>query len=253
MKIFYCTSLFCLSLISFNTYSQFEIGGEPEPKISDTLIKIKNDIEPKRELVGSTEVFLGSTWSKSNRILKENGELYGKPLGKREDEKSLTTWSYSMGFRNYLYKHVAMEGGISLIKNGESYQFKDTDTTFNYQTTYSYIAMPVKLYYVLGDEIRLLVGGGIIPQMFNQFRQDQQWTGTHVEKGDSTFKTKSNYNSFVVSACLNASLQIRYSKSWSIYITPEYRWQLNSSYIKIDNYVHYARVFGLNFGFVYQL
>lgn len=253
MKIFYHTCLIFVTLTSFNSFSQLEIGASPENKKSDTLIKLKNDIEGKRELEGSTEIFIGSNCSSSFRYLTENGAIFGKPLGTRSDEKSLTTWSYSLGFRNYLHKHVALEGGVSYIKNGESYQLKNKDTAMNYQTTYSYIAMPIRLYYSMGDQIRFLIGGGIIPQMFNGYRQDQQWTNHKGETGTTTIKTKNNYNSFVLSACLDASLQIRYSKSFSIFITPEYRWQLNSTYLNIDNYIHKARAFGVNFGFVYQL
>jgi len=253
MKIFYHSSLIFLSLISFNSISQMEIGGTSERKKSDTLISLTNHIPQKRELKGSTEIFIGTNCSVGNRYLVPNKGFYGKPLGERANEKSFTTWSYALGFRNYIHKNSAFEGGISLMKNGESYQYKTADSSYNYQTTYTYIGMPLKIQYTLGDEIRLLVGGGLTPQLFNEYKQNQQWTTQLNEKGAATIKTKNGFNSFVISASISASLQIRYSKSWSIYITPEYRWQLNSSNASIDKYRHYARVLGINFGFAYQL
>ena len=253
MKIFYHTSLFLLSFISFNAYSQIAIGGEEKKEKSDSLIKLTNEIAPKRDLKGSTEIFAGTNCSSSFRVLSINGNLYGKPIGERANESKLNTWSYAIGFRNYLTKNFAIEGGISFLKNGEGYKFKTTDSTYNYQTTYAYIAMPIKVYYAIGEEIRFLVGGGIIPQTFNQYKKEQQWITHSGSNETATIKTKNNYNSFVVSACLDASIQIRYSKSWSIYVTPEYRWQLNSSNMKTSAYNHYARTAGVSFGFVYQL
>lgn len=252
MKIFYHTCLFCLTLISFNIHSQIAIGENTEPK-KDTLIKLKNDIKPKREIDGSTEVFGGSIWSKSNRKLVENGDVFGDSLGKRADEQSLTTWSYVLGFRNYLTRNFAIEGGIGLMKNGESYHFEGADSTFDYQTTYTYIAMPLKFNYCYGNEIRFMSGIGVIPAMFTKYRQAQQWENNVNEKGDIKINNKSGYNSFIISGCLNAGIQLKYSPSWSIYVIPEYRFQLNSSYTKIDSYKHYSRAYGINFGFVYQL
>lgn len=252
MKIFYHTCLFTFSLISFNIHSQITIGEDPEPK-KDTLITLKNNIKSKRDIDGSTEVFLGTIWSKSNRELIMNGDLFGDSLGERANEKNLTTWSYAIGFRNYLTPHFAIEGGIGLFKNGESYHFEGADSTFDYQTTYTYIAMPVKFNYCYGNEIRFMSAIGIIPAMFNQYAQTQQWENSAHEKGKEKFKTKSGYNSFVISACINAGVQIKYSPAWSIYIMPEYRFQLNSSYTEINAYKHYSRAFGINFGFVYQL
>lgn len=252
MKIFYHTCLFSLTLISFNIHSQVTIGEESEPK-KDTLIKLKNDIKPKREIDGSTEVFLGTIWSKSDRKLIENGDLFGDSLGERANEKNLSTWSYVLGFRNYLTPHFAIEGGIGLYKNGESYHYEGADSTFDYQTTYTYIAMPLKFNYCYGNEIRFMSGIGIIPAMFSQYRQTQQWKNSVNEKGEDKITTKNGYNSFIISGCINAGIQLKYSPAWSIYIMPEYRFQLNSSYTKIDAFKHYSRAYGVNFGFVYQL
>jgi hypothetical protein len=253
MKILYPCTLFVLSLISFNSFCQITIGEDSATTRTDTLVQLKNNLKPKRELDGSTEIFFGTTWANSNRKLIENGDFYGKELGLRADETKITTWSYNLGFRNYVHKNIAIEGGISLLKNGESYAFKGTDSTFNYQTTYSYIAMPLKVNYTYGEEIRLMIGTGFIPQMFTQYQHEQQWTNSVNAEESESLKTKNGYSSFLMSAVVSAGVQIKYSHSFSIYIIPEYRWQLNSSYFKVDPYKHYARVLGVNFGFVYQL
>ena len=253
MKIFYHTCIFYITFISFNLNSQILVGDSPEVVKEDTVkIKLKDEIEPKRDLLGSTELLFTSTWSRSNRSLIENGELYGKPLGIRVDEKYLNTWSYSLEVRRYATKNIALQAGIGLMKNGESYDYTDKDTSYNYTSTYSYIAMPIRIMYYHGDEIRFLGGIGITPAMFNKYAKEENWKDSKGTETSAKFSTISGYNSFLLNATIHAGIQIKYSKSWSIFCMPEYRWQLNTSSLKQDPYNHYARVFSVNFGLVYQ-
>lgn len=235
-------------MISFEIHSQIEVVSDSKNSKKDTVKRKNSTI-----LKGTTEIFIETNWGKSFRKLEKNGDLYGKELGTRADEKSITTWSYGLGFRNYLSEHLAWEGGVSLLKNGEKYDYKAIDTTFSYQTTYTYIAMPVKFYYCVGKQFRLFIGGGLIPQFFNHYRQDQQWTQKFNQTGSATIKTNSDLNSFLLSGCLTTILQFNYTKNWSFFVSPEYRTQLNSTYLKTNSYKHYARTYGINFGFVYSL
>jgi hypothetical protein len=253
MKIFYHTSIFFLSLISFNLNSQILIGEEPvEVKKDSARIRLKDEITPKRDLLGSTEAVFSSTWSKSNRKLIENGDKYGKPLGLRADETSLDTWSYSLEFRHYATKHFAFQAGISYMRNGESYAFKDTDTSYNYTSTYTYTAMPIRLMYYHGDEIRFFGGVGFIPAMFNKYSTTENWKDSKGIETSASSSTKNGFNTVLFSATIHAGIQLKYSKSWSIFCLPEYRWQLNSTFLKQAAFQHYARAFSINFGLVYQ-
>ncbi len=249
MKIFNHTCLFFITFISFNLNSQILIGEPTEPVKKDSVKKIKQKITKD----GSSELVFSTSWNYCNRKLIENGDLYGSPLKLRADEKSLATWNYSFGFRSYFMKNFAFESGLTYMKNGESYQFEGSDSTFNYQTTYSYIAMPLKILYSKGEKFRFLAGGGIIPQMFLNYRQEQQWENNKHEKSTASIKSTTDFNTFILSASINTGIQLNLSPSWSIYFMPEYRWQLNTSLGKIDSYKHYAKVFSLNFGLVYQL
>ena len=252
MKLFHLIFILLVSLTSFKVSSQIIIGETTEPLKSDIRKQKKENLPLNQELDGSTEIYFSSSWSESYRKLVENGSLYGLPLYKRADEKNLSTWSYSLGFRNFVSKKILFEGGISYMKNGESYQYKESDSSFNYQSTYSYIGMPVKAYYFFGKDIRFFVGGGLIPQMFVQYRQEQQWENKVNTKSTATIKSTNDFNSFVMSAAANVGIQLKYSKFWSIFVMPEYRWQLNTSLSKTADYKHYARVFSVGFGLVYR-
>lgn len=254
MKFLYHTSIFCLLSISFNLNSQILIGEDPKEVKKDTVhIKLKSKNTEKRELIGSTELLFNSSWSNSDRKLVENGEKYGKPLGIRVDETKLSTWSYSLEFRNYLTKSIALQAGLSYLQNGERYDFKDTDTAYNYKSTYTYIAMPIRFMYYHGDKIRLIGGGSLIPAMLNKNKKTENWTDRNDKETSASLSTTTGYNSFIINASVQAGVQVKFSNSFAVYVMPEYRWQLNSSYIDYAAYKHFARVFQLNFGLVYQL
>lgn len=241
--------LFLLLLITAgqDAFSQIEISEETQKK--------EERVIPTVPTIG-TEVFAIFNWSSTNRLLEENpakNGLFADSLGTRADEFKLGTWSYGIGFRSQTHDHFMWQGGISLLRNGESYEFTDTDTSFSYQTRYTYVSMPFKAFYTYGNQFKVYVGGGLIPQMFVGYRQDQQWETSTNAKGDETIKTRSGYASFVLSAVANIGIQVRTGAKTTLIVEPEYRYQLTNSYEKTDSYRHLGRAFGINFGLTYKL
>lgn len=235
-------------LLIFSTKAQVVIGGDEE---------IKNDKPAKekkqREIDGKTSVYVMSNWSATSRLLIENEGLYAEPLGTRADETGLNTWSFGIGLRNSIHKNVFWDGGISYYRNGESYLFNGADTMFAYQTYYNYIAMPLRINATIGEDFQWNAGAGIVPQMFSSYRQEQQWETTTDSKGDETIKTNSGYNTFAISAIFNIGLTMNFSNGWGVFVSPEARIQLNSTYREIDPYIHKGRMFGVSFGLTRKL
>jgi hypothetical protein len=232
----------------FSTNAQVVIGGDDEVK-NDKPVKEKK----QKTVDGKTSVYLMSNWSVTNRSLTENEGLYAEPLGKRADESALNTWSFGLGLRNSIHENVYWDGGISFYRNGESYLFNGQDTMFAYQTYYSYIAMPLRINATVGKDFQWNAGAGIVPQMFSSYHQEQQWETTTDSKGDETIKTNSGYNTFAISAIFNVGLTMNFSNGWGLFVSPEARIQLNSTYREIDPYVHKGRIFGVSFGLIRNL
>lgn len=199
------------------------------------------------------EVFALSNWSNTNRRLIENEGLYGDTLGQRRLEEGLNIWSFGIGIRSRITEHISWQGGISLTRNGESYNFEGTDSTYAYQTRYSYIGMPVKVNYVTGDKFRFIGGIGLIPQMFVRYSQDRQWTTTTNHQESELVKTNVGYNTVVLSGIISAGAQVRYSDRYIFSVIPEYRYQFNSSYVTKDSFKHFGRAFGVNISLSYLL
>ena len=177
----------------------------------------------------ATSIFASATWSSTNRTLVPNDGLFGEPLGARADETKLNIWSFTLGFRTEVHRNVAWEGALSYMRNGERYLFEDTDTSYMYTSQYSYIAVPFKFYYTCGDELKLLVGAGLVPQMFTGFTQNSVSENSKSIRVKEELKTNIGYSSFVISAVFNIGAQLKVGDRWSVLMLPEYKLQLNSS------------------------
>lgn len=236
---------------AFSGLSQIELGGEEEP--ANSKVERVEEIKDKQEKDGSTEVYFVTNWSSTSRKLETNEGPFGDSLGEREFEKSLNKWSFGIGFRNKLNDFVSIQAGISYMRNGESYLFEETDSLFKYSTTYTYIAMPVKVLFTYGDEIKFLAGGGITPQIFMEYEQNQEWRDSVNATGDLTIEKKNGYSSFALSAALNIGVQFQFSDNWTLLFMPEYRIQLTDSYEVTDSFNHFGRALGFDLGLTLKL
>lgn len=242
-NIFLTSLLFAVT----SAYGQVELSKEAtkqeqKKKEKEEKVKVEKD--------HLTEVFLHGNWSYTTRKLVSNDGFFGDSLGERANETGMGNWSLGLGIRNSVTKHLTWEGGISMFLNGEKYSFSDnlTDSTYSYTTRYMYIAMPLKLYYTYGESIQLMAGAGIVPQMFIRTRQLIHYASENGTETDEDVKTKIGYNPFVVSAVFNLGVKFRVGESWSVFILPEYKLQLTSSYSRNDSYKHFGRSIGVNAG-----
>ncbi|MFZ9027822.1 MAG: outer membrane beta-barrel protein [Crocinitomicaceae bacterium] len=233
------TMIFWASL----SFAQIEISEETQ-EVEDVILPLDTRY---------TEAYFHANWSSTSRKLIENDAPFGDTLGNRIFEGKLNRWSYGVGFRSRLNDYLSWEGGISLLRNGESYLYEAADTMYSYNTTYIYIGMPIKVMFTYGQQIRVYAGGGILPQMFVQYRQDQEWLTTLDYREKNTITANNGYNSFVFSLVFNAGVQMDITKNMAMYVMPEFRYQLTSSYEKQDDFKHYGRALGLNLGLTYKL
>lgn len=243
-------SFFFISLTSFG---QIQVGGdakEEKPEKKEKPVKL----EQEKKSDDSTEVFFGTNWSQTNRRLETNDNIFGDTIGARANEVGIGAWSFGLGIRTKLNKFLLFEGGISYMKNGETYNFQGTDTSHTYTNKYSFIGMPLKLYYYYEvKDFRFQIGIGGIPQMALKFKQDSKTIDTEGTETSESIETKVGMNSFVISAVANIGIQYEFMPTWSIYVSPEYRVQLNSSYLTSNKFKHFGNALGVSFGLVKSL
>jgi hypothetical protein len=252
----YITVLFALLTCS-SSFAQIVNPNEDkkEEKKEENLVD-KAGIRQERELDNQTSIYFNTNWSNTSRALTVNEGLFAEEIGERANEVSANFWSFGAGIRADLNKHLRFSTGLSVIRNGEKYSFVGEDSTFNYVSKYTYVAMPLVLEFVHGNELKFSFGAGVVPQMLVRYKQEQEWTNPVNAEETNVIKLKGtdqNYNPFLISAVVNAGIQYKYGKYWSLYFIPEARFQLPSTYAKNYKYVQKVTAIGFNIGLAYQL
>jgi len=189
------------------------------------------------------------------RTLVSNDDFLPTPLGERANENSLNIWSHQLGICIGLSRHLYLDGGVSWLQNGEAYAFEalDSDSTFSYQTRYRYLALPLQVKMTFGDQFKFYGGIGIIPALYQGFRQDLQWSNALGAKYDDEVKVNNAMNSFAFSWMGSVGIETQFDNYYTLRFGALYRQQLNNSYSPFEDYMHKSVGWGLNLGLAKKL
>jgi opacity protein-like surface antigen len=184
------------------------------------------------------------------RGLASNDAFLPTPLGERANESSLTAWSQQLGLCLGLSKFIYLDGGVSWMQNGEAYAFSDSnsDSTYNYQTRYRYLALPLQLKLTFGDKFKFYGGLGMVPALYQGYKQDIQWTNALGAKYDDQIKINNAMNSFTISWIGSAGIDLQLDEDYRVRLGFLYRKQLNNSFGPYEDYVHKSYGWGINIG-----
>jgi hypothetical protein len=231
-------SVIFFTLISFSHSSQITFA---KKETKDSLYR------------NQAYVFINRT--NTYRTLIPNEDFIPGNLGERVNEKSLNTYSFGIGLKGHILKNLIWDGGMAYIQNGEQYNFASiiNDSTFAYQTYYKYIAMPLKLNFTFGKSVRIFGGAGILPQLFLNYKQKQQWETALGSRESNIIKTKDGFNTFITSAVFNLGISFHSKNGYGIFVNPEYRLQLQNGLGKTSYFKHKSYGFGFSAGITKEL
>jgi hypothetical protein len=184
------------------------------------------------------------------RSLVSNDAFLPTPLGERANETELTAWSQQLGICMGLSQHFYLDGGVSFMQNGEAYAFSslDTDSTFAYQTRYRYLALPLQLKMTFGDKLKFYGGAGIVPGLYQGYKQDLQWSNALGAKYDDQITVNNAMNSFTISWLASVGITAPLGNNYALRFGALYRKQLNNSYSPYEDYIHKSYGWGFNIG-----
>jgi hypothetical protein len=227
--------LLFLFLQTFSAYSQ---------------ITFANSTNSKKDSVVKNQVYGFFNITNSKRFLSPNYDFLPEELGERSNERSLNTYSFGLGLKGLISRNFIWDGGIVYFQNGEQYDFKSLagDSSFNYQSYYKYIAMPVRLNFTIGKSVKFFGGIGIVPQILVNYRQNQQWETKLGNREENSIKSKDGFSSFVASALFNLGLELQLNTGFGFFVSPEYRYQLMNTYTKTSSFIYRSYGFGVNIG-----
>jgi len=212
-------------------------------------------VNSKIKAVYPTSYYFETQRMQMFRSLLSNDNFLPTPLGERANEIPLSTWSHQIGICVGLSRFVYFDGGVSWMQNGEAYTFEslDSDSSFNYQTRYRYLALPLQLKMAFGDQFKFYGGIGIVPGLYQDYKQDLQWTNPLGAKYDDVVKINNNMNSFQFSGLGSVGIEAQLDNNYTIRFGALYRRQFNNSYNPYDAYVHKSFGWGLNLGLCKKL
>ena len=196
-------------------------------------------------------VFIGAGYSIGSHRLEENGDLFGRPLGIRAEEKMVNRWTYQAGVRNRINKFLSFEAGLSIDRYGESYKFESTttDSVYSYDRKYNMLALPVILYFTYGKRVQVLAGAGFqpyIPMGMKTKYSIIDSLGSDVSPKE--LKTIEGLNSAGINLLFSAGVQYRFSKYVSAYVIPAYSMGLTNIYSKQEPHREWLNAFNIRFG-----
>ena len=227
----YLKVLTFLLILPTSSHAQIETGKADGGKLSKPK-KTKRVIQEKAVIENPNTIFyFGGGFGVSYRDLTENKGLFGKPLGERVNETSVFVPNFTLGVKTNIKSNFFLDLGVSYAASGEQYRFKLNDSTYNYKSTYSYFAIPIKVQYVAGNKWKLIAGIGLQPQIFTGFKKDITWTDMNGKSGGKTIK-KDDINFFSIAALANVGVSWQFRKNTSLFLLPEFRYDLSNTYLK---------------------
>jgi len=207
--------------------------------------------DPEKNMLDFT-VFLGAGYSIGSHRLAENGDLFGREIGIRAEEKMVNRWTYQAGVRNRINRFLSFEAGLSIDRYGESYSFESatSDSVYSYERSYNMLALPIQLYFTYGKRVQFLAGVGIQPYIPLGMRTEftiMDSLGTDISPA-SDAKTIEGLNSAGISLLFSAGVQYRFSKYVSAYVIPAYSYGLTNIYSRQEPHKEWLNALNIRFG-----
>jgi hypothetical protein len=198
-------------------------------------------------------VFLNQT--NSFRSLIPNEDFIPGNLGEKKYEKVLKTYSFGLGLKGFLHKNVIWDAGLMYLQNGEQYEFNSitSDSSFSYQNYYKYIAMPVKINFTVGHKVRVFGGVGLVPQLFLNYRQNQQWETTLGSRESNKIESKDGFNTFIASVAYNLGISLHSKNGYGLFISGDYRAQIQNGFNKLSYFKHKSSGTGFSIGITKEI
>nr|WP_294861130.1 hypothetical protein [uncultured Fluviicola sp.] len=199
--------------------------------------------------------FIGAGYSIGSHKIEPNGDLFGRPVGLRADEKMVNRWTYQVGVRNRIHRFFSIEAGLSIDRYGESYKYESptTDSAYSYDRKYNMLALPVQVYFTYGKRIQFLAGAGIQPYIPLSLKTKTTILDLHGNNvSPDPTRTIEGLNSAGINLLFSAGVQYRFSKFASVYLIPSYSKGLSNIYGKQEPHKEWLNALNIRFGMAFH-
>lgn len=176
-----------------------------------------------------------------------------KSYANRLKETSVNTGGIEVGSYVELTKNIDLGVGISFFGGGEQWMYSDSisDSSFMYTNKYRQVAVPLRVHFHLGKELKWVTFVGLIPSSILSKRYESSYTnekGTLVENEIESKQDNINSFQFIGSAGTGVSYHF---ENTSIFLLGEYRHHFTNTYTGLF-LNHQQKLIGCSFGISYR-
>ena len=183
-------------------------------------------------------IYLHYGYGSSFRTLKPNTTDFGKELGARSEEKPIFVSSIQAGAISKINTHLSWDFGILWLQFGEQYHQTFGDSISNYTSTYTHIAVPIRIHFSYGKRLSWFCATGLQGQMLSKYKKE-----IAIEiPGQSISSTEKNLkyaNSFHVSSTTSTGIKYQLGPHIQFLLAGEFIFQLSNTYNKQNAYIHH--------------
>lgn len=235
-----------------NVLSQLTSGQVQEKQNKVSVVKTKELSSPE---IGVRKFYLGAGLNTAFRSLTESKGYFAEPLGMRVDEFAENRWVFQAGCRNRFAPYFTLDAGFQIERYGlgYSYQSTETDSAFTYSMSFSYVAVPMQIFFTYGKNLRWYVGGGIQPMLASTYAYKNENTFSNGTKVGSSYSSVESLNPFVLNVMCSGGVEWNWGKNTSFYFLPSYVYGLTNIYGKQEPYRQYWHGVSYKFGLVLRL
>ncbi|MFD1552703.1 hypothetical protein DNU06_08940 [Putridiphycobacter roseus] len=171
----------------------------------------------------------------------------------RLEETAIFTKGIEVGAFLPLSPRFKISIGASFIGAGEGYDFESStnDSSYHYVNKYQQIAIPLRLYYEVGEQISWFGFVGLIPSTILQKRVESSYTDATGKEFENEIDAKSeNITSFQIAATVGTGVKYNFGNA-GVYLNVDYRKYFSNTYTGLF-LEHKMYLLGGTLGLTYQ-
>lgn len=241
-------TLFCALILSYAVnYAQIISDKKVESKPKPVRTHVKDTFSDRK---GENWLFLGAGYQVASHRLESNTNAFGKPLGMRADEKMENQLTVQLGIRNRFHKFFTIEAGLLLDRYGQLYTFnaQSTDSSYHYVRNYTFIAVPVQLYFTAGNSFQFMLGVGLQPEIPVKMKLETTIGDSLGNQSTTTVNKKESLNPIGISFLASGGFQYHITNQFGVYLLPSYIMGLSNIYTKQQPHKEWLDGFNVKFG-----
>jgi hypothetical protein len=235
-------SIYLVLVSSYFTIGQINTNAEESTPKEDSATTDKQ----------SSTLYVSGQYFNAFRVVEDL--TFDQAFDSLNAEQPAATGGIEVGTHINFSERVWLSVGVNFFGGGESWLYADslTDSTFSYTNKYRQIALPLRLNYGVGDQLKWFGFIGVIPSSILGRTYQSKFTNANGVLSENDIEViETNINSFQFIGTCGTGISYSFGTT-TIFGNIEYRHHFSNTYSGIF-LNHYQRLLGGNIGLSFTL